>query len=53
MVAHNEYALERERCVNYAHVKWPLEVTAVSDKDERCPELARAETFGRSAEACW
>ena len=52
MVTNNEYAPECERCVNYGYVKWYLEVTAVSDKDERCPELARAEVFDRSAEAC-
>jgi len=45
MVTHNEYAPERERCVSYGHVKWPLEVAAASDKDGRCPELARAEVF--------
>ncbi|MFP3137979.1 MAG: hypothetical protein RXS42_07135, partial [Nitrososphaeria archaeon] len=50
MVTHNEYAPERERCVSYRHVKWPLEVAAVSDKDGRCPELARAEAFDRSVE---
>ena len=45
MVTHNEYAPERERCVNCVYVGWPLEVAAVSNKDGRCPELARAEAF--------
>jgi len=30
MVTHNGYAPERERRVSYRHVKWPLEVAAVS-----------------------
>ena len=48
-MTHNEYAPERERCVSYRRVKWPLEVAAVSDKDGKCPELARAEAFELSA----
>ncbi len=35
---HDEHAPERERRVSYRHVKWPLEVAAVSDEDGRCPE---------------
>jgi len=39
IMTHKEYAPEREKCVNYGHVKWSLEVVAVRDKNEKCPEL--------------
>jgi len=44
-VTHNEYSPMHERCINFKHVKWPLEYIVTSEKDSNCPELYKAETF--------
>jgi len=44
-VTHNEYSPMHERCINFKHVKWPLEDIVTSEKDSNCPELYKAETF--------
>ncbi|ADV65443.1 dTDP-4-dehydrorhamnose 3,5-epimerase [Desulfurococcus mucosus] len=43
-----EYSPEHERCISYRDpdigIEWPLETIFLSEKDEKCPPLKKAET---------